>query len=82
MMHHAEIVYRNGVAVGYTRAASFGHTLGGAVGLAMIESGEPVTPAWLAAGEWTVEIAERRYPAVASLRPLYDPTNARIHGRR
>ncbi|MDH5273919.1 MAG: FAD-dependent oxidoreductase, partial [Gammaproteobacteria bacterium] len=33
-MFHAEIVRRDGKAVGYVRAASYGHTLGGAVGLA------------------------------------------------
>ena len=34
LMFHAEVVRRNGKAVGYVRAASYGHTLGGAVGLA------------------------------------------------
>ena len=48
------------------------------MGLAMIEATEPVTPAWINAGDWTVEIADRHSPARASLRPLYDPTNARI----
>ena len=62
----------------YIRAASYGHTLGGAVGLAMIEAGEPITPAWLAAGTWKVEVAGVRYPAVTSLRPLYDPAGDRI----
>ena len=33
MMYHAEVVWRNGVRVGDIRAASYGHTLGGAVGL-------------------------------------------------
>ncbi len=80
LMHHAEVVHRNGRAVGYVRAASYGHTLGGAVGLAMVEAGEPISAAWIEAGEWEVEIVDRRYPARASLRPLYDPTNARIHG--
>ncbi len=80
MMHHAEVVRRDGLAVGYIRAASYGHTLGGAIGLAMIEATEPVTAAWTGTGEWTVEIAGRHYPAVASLRPLYDPTNERIRG--
>jgi 4-methylaminobutanoate oxidase (formaldehyde-forming) len=79
LMYHAEVVRRDGVAVGYVRAASYGHTLGGAVGLAMVEGGgEPITDAWLGAAEWTVEIADRRHPATASLRPLYDPDNARI----
>ena len=37
LLFHAEIVRRDGKPVGYVRAASYGHTLGGAVGLAMIE---------------------------------------------
>ena len=38
MMYHGEIVYRDGAIVGDIRAASYGHTLGGAVGLSMVES--------------------------------------------
>lgn len=78
LMFHAEVVHRNGVPVGYVRAASYGHTLGGAVGLAMIEAGEPVTKAYLADATWTVDVAGRQIPAIASMQPLYDPTNARI----
>lgn len=79
MMFHAEIVYRNGIALGYTRAASYGHTLGAAVGLAMIETDEPITQAFLDNGQWTVNIAGNIHSATASLKPMYDPTNARIH---
>ncbi len=81
LMFHAEVLRRNGIAVGYLRAASYGHTLGGAVGLAMVEPAtptEPLTQAWLDAGTWDVEIGGRRYPARTSLRPLYDPSNSRI----
>ena len=78
LMFHAEVVRRDSVPVGYVRAASYGHTLGGAVGLAMIEPGVPVTPAYLEGGTWTVDIAGREFPALVSLRPMYDPTNARI----
>ena len=79
LMFHAEVVYRDGVAVGYVRAASYGHTLGGAVGLVMIEPRVPVDEAYLAAGRWEVDIAGRRYPAAVSARPLYDPKMQRIH---
>lgn len=79
MMFHAEIVYRNGVALGYMRAASYGHTLGSAVGLAMIEAPEPVTADFITSGTWEVDIAGTRHAARASLKPMYDPTNARIH---
>jgi 4-methylaminobutanoate oxidase (formaldehyde-forming) len=80
LMFHAEVLRRDGKAVGYVRAASYGFTLGGAVGLAMVEAGEPVDEAYLASGAWEVEIAERRYPAVVSLRPLYDPQMLRVRG--
>ena len=78
LMFHAEVVRRNGRPVGYIRAASYGHTLGGAVGLAMLDAGEPIDQAWLDAGQWEVDIADRLHPAIASLRPLYDPDNKRI----
>jgi len=78
LMHHAEIVLRDGVPVGYVRAASYGHSLGGAVGLAMIEPKVPVDSTYLNTGEWEVDIAGKRYPALASARPLYDSRMERI----
>ena len=78
LMHHAEIVLRAGTEIGYVRAASYGHTLGGAVGLAMVECADGVSADFVGSGDWQVDIAGTRYPAVASLRPMYDPENARI----
>ena len=78
LLFHGEVVHRNGVPVGYMRSASYGHTLGGAVGLAMIEADEPIASAFLDA-EWEVEVAGVRYPAVVSLRPMYDPESLRVH---
>jgi len=40
----------------------------------------PIDQAWLDAGQWEVDIADRRWPARISLRPLYDPANERIRG--
>jgi heterotetrameric sarcosine oxidase gamma subunit len=79
LLYHAEVVRRDGRPVGYVRAGSYGHTVGGAVGLAMVEGhGDAIDADWLAAGTWSVEVNGADYPALASLRPLYDPTNARI----
>lgn len=78
LMHHAEIVLRDSVPVGYIRAASYGHTLGSAVGLAMLEADGAVTSDWLADGTWEVDVAGVRHPAVTSLTPMYDPRNLRI----
>ena len=78
MLYHAEVVWRNGEIVGDIRAGSYGHTLGGAVGLCMVEADKPIGKKYLEEGEWEVEIAGRKYPAVASIRPMYDPNNERI----
>jgi 4-methylaminobutanoate oxidase (formaldehyde-forming) len=79
LLFHAEVLYRDGRTVGYLRSASYGWTLGGAVGLAMVSGGdEPVTSDWVHAGSWEVDIAGTRHPVEVSLRPMYDPTSARI----
>ena len=50
-----------------------------AVGLAMIDAGgAPVDAAYLSSGVWEVDIAGTRYPAMASMKPLYDPEQKRI----
>ena len=82
-MHHGEVVYRNGEIVGDVRSASYAHTLGGAIGLAMLEGSnirEPLTTKWINAGTWEVDVAGTRYPARASLRPMFDPLNEKIKG--
>ena len=54
LMFHAEVVRRDGKALGYVRAASYGFTLGGAVGLAMIDGGgEAIDQAFLDGGRGT-----------------------------
>ena len=78
MMYHAEIVHRNGEPVGDVRAGSYGFTLGGAVGLAMIEADVPIDESYLSEGDWQVDIAGTLYPAEVSLRPIYDPDMKRV----
>lgn len=78
LMFHAEPVWRDGKPVGYVRAASYGFSLGGAVGLVMVEAGEPLDQRYVDSGVWEVEIAGRRYPAMASLKPLYDPEMKKV----
>ena len=75
-----EPLRRDGVVVGEVRSASYGWTLGGAVGLAFVGHDGPVTPQWLADGAWEVDIAGTRHDVRVSLRPLYDPTSARVTG--
>jgi len=78
MLYYGEPIYRDGVWVGYVHSGAYGFTLGASIGLSMIEADEPITPEYLANGKFEIEINDRRYPAKASLRPLYDPKGERV----
>ena len=80
VLHGGEPLLHNGSWVGYVRAGSYGHTLGGSVGLAVAEHDAGVTSDWLAAGGFTVEVAGTPYPAKVSLRAFYDPERLRVRG--
>jgi glycine cleavage system aminomethyltransferase T len=78
LLFHAEIISRNGKHAGYVRSASYGYTLGGAVGLFMIEADEPVDQNYIDAGNWEINIAGTIYPAKVSLSSFYDPENKKF----
>jgi len=78
LMHHGEVLWRNGKRLCDIRAASYGHTVGGAVGLTMLVDNEPITKDYMASGEWQVEIVDELYPCKVSLAPFYDPKNLRV----
>ena len=78
LLFHAEVVKRNGLPTGYVRAGSYGFSLGGAVGLFMIEAGEAINKKYISEGDWEIEIAGKIYPAEVSLRPMYDPKMEKI----
>ena len=71
-------VLRDGTVVGDLRSVTYGHTLQGFVGLAMVDGA--VTSAWLADGAFTVDVGGRVYAAEASLRGFYDPKSERVRG--
>lgn len=79
LMHHGEVLWRNGERISDIRAASYGHTLGGAVGLTMLESAEKgINKAFLEEAEWEVEIGNRKYPCKVSFAPFCDPKSLRV----
>lgn len=78
MLYHNEPIWRDGKLAGYVRSAMYGHTLGGAVALGYVENPEGVDADYVNSGSYEIEIAGVRYPATASLRPLYDPKSERI----
>ncbi|MEM7616630.1 MAG: aminomethyltransferase family protein, partial [Pseudomonadota bacterium] len=77
LLYHAEGILRDGELVGYLASASYGHTLGGAMGLGYVPApGEK--PAEVLASTYEIEVAGTRVPAEASLRPMYDPKSERV----
>ncbi len=78
LLYHNEPIYRDGRLVGYTSSANYGHALGCAIALGYVNAAAGVDQAYLDAGKFELEVACRRYPARASLRPLYDPRSQRM----
>ncbi len=78
LLYGGEPILRDGRWWGYVRAGAYGHTLGAAVGLGMVEDPAGIPAEAIAESRLEIDIAGRRYPARASLRPLYDPDRTRI----
>lgn len=78
LLYFNELIYLNGKLAGTIRAGSYGHSLGAAVGLGMVEHDGGVTRELIREGKFEIQIAGVRYPARASLRPLYDPQGLKI----
>jgi 4-methylaminobutanoate oxidase (formaldehyde-forming) len=79
MMYYGEIIYRDGKPVGNIMAGAYGHTLGASVAVGPVENeGGIVTAEFINSGTYEIDIAGVRYPAEASLRPMYDPGLKRV----
>mgnify|MGYP001167833699 CR=1 FL=1 len=77
-MIHDEPVYRDGVRVGLTTSAAWGHRLGKSLAMADIANETGVDRKWIESGFFEVEVASARYPVRLHLRPMYDPSQERV----
>ncbi len=77
LLYHEEPIYRDGKFVGRTTSAMYGYTLGGSVALGYVNCTGGVTPEFIESGSFEIEAAGERFPAQASVRPLYDPKSLR-----
>lgn len=80
MLWGGELVLRDGAVAGQVTSAAWGETTGACVGLAYVRPGDgsAVTADWIKAGDYQVNVGGDLYPIGVSLKPVYDPTNARI----
>jgi glycine cleavage system aminomethyltransferase T/glycine/D-amino acid oxidase-like deaminating enzyme len=79
LLYRAEPILTDGDVIGYVTSGAYGHYLGAAVGLGYVACRPGETAEDLLAAQYEIEVGGERVPAIASLRPLYDPTNARVH---
>jgi len=78
MLYHNEPIYKAGKIVGYVTSGMYGHHLGAAIGLGYVHEQDGVDAAYIQDGGFEIDVAGVRVPAIASLRPLYDPKSERI----
>ncbi|MEO1794255.1 MAG: aminomethyltransferase family protein, partial [Pseudomonadota bacterium] len=77
LLFHNEPIVRDGEIVSYLTSGNYGHFLGRAVGLGYVPSaGEAAAD--VLGSSFEIEVAGQRYRARASLKPMYDPTSARM----
>ena len=77
LLFHNEPIFRDGKVAGYLSSGGYGHTLGGAVGLGYVPC-EGQTPDDVLASSYEIEVAGKRFGAIASLKPMYDPKSERV----
>ncbi|MGH7289581.1 MAG: glycine cleavage T C-terminal barrel domain-containing protein, partial [Myxococcota bacterium] len=80
MLWGGELILRNGVVAGQVTSAAWGETTGACVGLAYVRAADhaKVDAAWVAAGEYEVNVGGHLHPITVSLKAIYDPSNSRI----
>ena len=73
LLLHDESILLDGNIVGHVTSGAYGHTVGGAVGLAYVLADVPHGDGFV------VDCAGFQVPATISDTPFYDPSNARLH---
>ena len=76
LLYHNEPVIRDGKIVGFLSSGSYGHHLGGAIGLGYVPcKGE--STADVLSSTYEIDVAGTRVNADISIKPMYDPKGAR-----
>lgn len=76
---HAEPILRNGVMIGETTSAAFGHTLGKDLAFGYVENHDGIADdEYVMNAKYQIDIGGTLVDAEISLAPLYDPSNSRI----
>ncbi|MCB1379126.1 MAG: FAD-dependent oxidoreductase, partial [Alphaproteobacteria bacterium] len=80
LLFHNEPVLMDGRPVGYLTSGNYAHHLGAAIGMGYVSADEPLTPEFIAARRFAIQVNGTAQPAKASLKPFYDPRSERMRG--
>ncbi|MEJ6536283.1 MAG: FAD-dependent oxidoreductase [Mycobacterium sp.] len=82
MLWGGELILRDGEVAGQVSSAAWGATVGACVGLGYVRAADAivVTPDWVRAGNYAVNVGGEVYPITVSLKAIYDPANDRVRG--
>ncbi|MEI6699200.1 MAG: FAD-dependent oxidoreductase [Mycobacteriaceae bacterium] len=82
MLWGGELILRDGEVAGQVSSAAWGATVGACVGLGYVRAADAivVTPDWVRAGNYAVNVGGEVYPITLSLKAIYDPANDRVRG--
>jgi glycine cleavage system aminomethyltransferase T/glycine/D-amino acid oxidase-like deaminating enzyme len=78
LLYHNEPIWQGTRIAGYIRSGMYAPTLGAACGLGYVDAADGGVVGPIGADDYEIEIAGKRHPVTASLRPMFDPTSARI----
>ena len=78
LMIHEEPIYQGGEVVGRVTSGAYGHTVGASLAMGWLDWTAVGSARHLRSARFEVEVAGRRLPARASLRPLWDPRSERV----
>lgn len=78
LLYREEPIWVNGQRAGAITSGMYGHRVGASLGMGYVRSGDPITPEWIAAQTFEIEIGWERYAAQAQLAPFYDPKLERV----
>ncbi len=78
LLYHNEPIWLRDKIVGRITSGMFGHTIGKPLAMGYITHEDGVTEDLVKESQFEIEVACRRVPAAASLRPFFDPKSSRV----
>jgi glycine cleavage system aminomethyltransferase T len=78
VLQHNDVIWRNGERVGVVTSGAWGFRIEASLGMGYVKHVDGVSPDWITAGQYEVEVALQRYAADVQLKPFYDPDGERV----